>query len=182
MLVVLHHAREVRADFHAGDDPAAVHVERPDEGAGPVLDRRLDHPRIGHGPQRHTAMHAAGGDDDGLSRPDVNRLGALVNIAILPEAFQTRAGFRVHPRRILGFDSQNPARERLLPDELIHMAVEDEPNALLPGAELQGPRDDETAVDPSWCAKRFCRGSGNGTHWIEGRMPLRCGIPSVLWR
>src|SRR6266851_6549277 len=164
VLVVLHHAREVRADFHAGDDPAAVHVERPDQGAGPVLDRRLDHPRIGHGPQRNAAVHAAGGDDDGLPGPDVNRLGALVDVAILPEAFQTRAGFGMHSRRVAGLDPQNAARERLLPDELIHMAVEHEPNALLPGAELHGPRDGETAPDPPWRANRLSRAPGSGTH------------------
>ena len=182
MLVVLHHAGEVRADLHAGDDPAAVHVERPDQGTGPILDRRLDHPRIDHGPQRHAAMHAAGGDDDGLPGPDVNRLGALVDVAVLPEAFQTRARFRVHPRRVAGFDPENPARERLLPDELVHVAVEDEPDALLPGAELQRPRDGETAIDPARCAERLRAAAGNGAHRVEGRMPLRRGISPVLRR
>src|SRR5712691_2834012 len=180
MLVVLHHAGEVRADFHAGDDPAAVHVERPHKGARPVLERRLDQPGIDHGPQRHAALHAAGGDDDGLPRPDVDRLGALVNVAVLPKTFQARASFGVHPWRIAGFDPQNPARERLLPDELIHMAVEHEPNALLPGAELHGPRDDETAKNPPWCANRVGRDPGSLTHWSEGRMPLARGISSVL--
>src|ERR1700678_3384244 len=182
MLVVLHHAGKVRADFHAGNDPAAIHVERPDQGAGPILYRRLDHPGIGHGPQRYAAMHPAGGDDDGLSGPDVNRDAAVVNIAILPKAFQPRAGFGVHPRRIAGFDPQNPARERLLPDQLIHVAVEHEPNALLPGAELHGPRYGETAPDPPWCANRVARPPRKGAHWIEGRMPLPCGITSVLRR
>src|ERR1700730_5970870 len=181
MLVVLHHAREVSADLHAGDDPAAIHVERSDQGARPVLDRRLDHPRVDHGPHVHAAMHAAGGDDDGLPRPDVNRLGALVNVAVLPEAFQTRAGFGVHPRGIAGFDPQHPARKRLLPDELIHVAVEHEADTLLPGAELQGPRYGETAPYPSGRAHRLSRAPGDGAHWIEGRMPLPCGISSVLW-
>src|SRR5215470_14012196 len=182
MLVVLHHACEVCADFHAGDDPAAIHVERPDQGTGPVLDRRLDHPRIEHGPQVHVAMHAAGGDDDGLPRPDVNRLGALVDVAVLPEAFQTHAGFGMHPRTIAGFDPEHPARERLLTDQLIHMAVEHELGALLPGAELKRPCYGETAPDPPWCADRVSRAPGKGTHWIEGRMPLRCGISPILWR
>src|SRR5262249_4626851 len=99
MVVVLHHAREVRADFHAGDDPAAVHVEWADQGARPVLDRRFDHPGIGHGPQVHVAMHAAGGDDDGPPRPDVYSRGALVDIAVLPEAFEPRSGLGVHSWR-----------------------------------------------------------------------------------
>ena len=136
MLVVLHHAGEVRADFHAGDDPAAIHVERPDQGARPILDRRLAHPRIEHGAQVHIAMHAAGGDDDGLSRPDVDRFGTLVDVAVLPKTFQTRAGLGIHPRRIAGLDPQHPARERLLPDQLIDMAVEHEADALLPGTEF----------------------------------------------
>src|SRR5438552_1153137 len=147
MLVVLHHAREVRADFHAGTDPAAIHVERPDQRAWPVLDRRLDHSRIGHRPHRNAAVHAAGGDNNRLPRADVDRLGALVDVTVLPEAFEARAGFGMHSWRIAGFDPQNLARERLLPDQLIHMAVEHEPNALLPRAELHGPRDDETAPD-----------------------------------
>jgi hypothetical protein len=87
MLVVLHYTREARADLHAGSDPAAVHVERPDQGTGPVLDLRLAHPLIDHHPHRHTALDAAGGDDDSLPRPDVNRLGALVDVAVLPKAF-----------------------------------------------------------------------------------------------
>src|SRR5438552_3638620 len=153
MLVVLHHAGEARADFHAGGNPAAVHVERPDQGAGPVLERRLDQPGIDHAPHRHAALHAAGGDDDGLPRPDVNRLGALVDVAVLPETFQTRAGFGVHPRRVAGFDPQHPAREWPLPDELVHVAVKHEPDALLPGAELHGPRDGETAPAPTRWAR-----------------------------
>src|SRR6266849_9837309 len=109
MLVVLHHAGEVRADFHTGNDPAAIHIEWPDQGAWSVLDRRLDHPGIGHGPQVHVAMHAAGGDDDGPPRPDVNRRGVLVDIAILPEAFEPRAGFGVHSRRVARLDPEHPA-------------------------------------------------------------------------
>src|SRR6516225_3085982 len=100
MLIVLHHAREVRADLHASDDSAAIHVEWPDERARPVLDRGLDHARIDHGPQRNAAMHAAGGDDDGAPRPDMNCFSALIDVAVLPEAFKTCAGLRMHSRRI----------------------------------------------------------------------------------
>src|SRR5258708_12817128 len=98
MVVVLHHAGEVRPDFHAGDDPAAVHVERPDQGARPVFDRRLDHPGVGHGPQVDIAMHAAGGDDDGPPGPDVDPLCPPFHIALPPTAFPPSPPPRVHLR------------------------------------------------------------------------------------
>src|SRR5580704_14589458 len=99
--------------------------------------RRLDHARIDHGAQRHHALHAARRDDHGLPGADVNRLGALVDIAVLPETFEPRAGFGMHPRRIAGLDPDHPARERLLADELNHVAIEHEPHALLARAELE---------------------------------------------
>src|SRR5215472_19112122 len=154
MLIVLHHAGEIRANLHGGDDSAAIHVERPDERARSVFDRGLDHSRIDHGPQRYAAMHAAGGDNDGAPRPDVNRLCALVDVAVLPEAFETCAGLRMHSRRITGLDPQNPAAERLLADELIHVAVEHEPHALLAGTEFERAGDDKAAVDPPGRADR----------------------------
>src|SRR5215469_2256923 len=182
MLIVSHHAGEVRANLHSGDDSAAIHVERADERARPVLDRGLDHARIDHGPQRNTAMHAAGGDDDGAPRPDMNRFGALVDVAVLPEAFESCAILRVHSRRIAGLDSENPAAERLLADELIHMAVEHEPHALLASAEFERSGDDEAAVDPSRRSDRVARAAGYLPHGAEGRMPLAHRVAAVLRR
>ena len=82
---------------------------------------------------------AAGANDDGLARPDEDRLRAIVDVAVLPEALQTRTRLRVEPRRIARPDADDPARELLLPDDLVHMAVEDEPDAFFTGAELQRP-------------------------------------------
>src|SRR5713101_8465243 len=62
------------------------------------------------------------------------------------------------------------------------MAVEHEPNALLPGAELQGPCDGKTAPDPPRRADRFSRAARNGAHGIEGRVPLPCEISAILRR
>src|SRR5260370_470713 len=62
------------------------------------------------------------------------------------------------------------------------MAIEHEPNAFLPGAELQRPCDGKTAPDPPWRANRFSRAPRNGAHGIEGRVPLPCEIASVLRR
>src|SRR5258706_7963503 len=62
------------------------------------------------------------------------------------------------------------------------MAVEHEPNALPPGAELQGPCDGKTAPDPPRRANRFSRSPRNGAHGIKGRVPLPCEIASVLRR
>src|SRR6266446_3548960 len=62
------------------------------------------------------------------------------------------------------------------------MAVEQEPNAFLPGAELQRPGDGKTAPDPSRRADRFSGAARNGAHGIEGRVPLAGEIASVLRR
>src|SRR5437899_12287002 len=131
MLIVLHHAGETGADPHAGADAAAIHVERPDQRAWPVFDRGLGHARVHHHPHRDAAVHAAGRDDDGLARADVDRLGALIDIAVLPEAFEPRAGLRMHARGVAGFHPDDAAGDRPLADELIHMAVEHEAHALL---------------------------------------------------
>ena len=131
MLVVLHHAGETGADLHAGADAAAVHVERPDQCARPVFDRGLAHARIHHHPHRDAALHAAGRDDDGLARADVDHFGALIDVAVLPEAFEPRAGFLMHARRVVGLHSDHASGERPLANELIHVAVEHEAHALL---------------------------------------------------
>src|ERR1700722_19634865 len=68
------------------------------------------------------------------------------------------------------------------------MAVEHEPNALLPGAELHGARDGEAAPHPSRRANRVSQAARNGAHGIEGRMPfargsaLSCGdmVPAFM--
>ena len=124
----------------------------------------------------------AGTDDDRLLRADVDRGSALVGVAVLPEAFQTRARIGVEPWCVAGLDSQNPAGELLLADDLIHMAVEDEFDALFPGAELQASRQAEATVYPPWRANRRCRNPGSYTHWIEARVPLLFGVSSILRR
>src|SRR5437773_4226521 len=82
----------------------------------------------------------SGADDDRLASPDVDRLGTIVDVAVLPEAFQTSTGLRIEPRRIAGPDTHNAARELLLANNLIHVAVEYEPHTFFTSAELQTPR------------------------------------------
>src|SRR5262252_347578 len=62
------------------------------------------------------------------------------------------------------------------------MAVEHEPNALVPGTELHGSRDGKPAPDPPRRADRIARAPRNGTHGIERRMPLTCEIAPVFRR
>src|SRR5437773_6865016 len=66
----------------------------------------------------------SGADDDRLASPDVYRLGTIIDVAVLPEAFQTSSGLRIEPRRIAGPDTHNAARELLLANNLVHVAVE----------------------------------------------------------
>ena len=77
--------------------------------------------------------------DDGLSGSDINDLATLVDVAILPVALQTQARLGVDPRRVVRFDTDYPAGERLLADDLVHVLVEHELDTLLPGGELQWP-------------------------------------------
>src|SRR4051812_27965244 len=130
----------------------------------------------------HITLHAAGGNDDGPARPDVNGRGAFFDVAVLPETFQSRACVRVQTRRVAGFDSKHAAREWLLADQFIHMTVEHEANAFFPGAELHRPRDGKPAPDPAGCTNRSTRTSGYRAHRVERRMPFCRGIAAVLRR
>src|SRR5262249_14306662 len=108
-----------------------------DQRARTVFDRGLGHARIHHHAHRDAAVHAAGGDDDSLAGADVDHFATLVDIAVLPEAFEPRAGFRMHPRRVVGLHSDHATGERPLANELIHVAVEHEAHA--PPARLDIP-------------------------------------------
>src|SRR5688500_12742094 len=133
MLVRLHHAGEVGADPHTGKHRAAVVVVWTHERVA-ILYRRLGPSRIDHGPQIAIADETAGAKDHGLAGPDVDGLGTLVDVAVLPEAFETLVGRRIEARRIARLDTEHAPRERLLADQLVHMAAEHEADALLAGA------------------------------------------------
>src|SRR5207244_13300206 len=96
--------------------------------------------RVEHAAKLWIGPVTSGANDDRLAGPDVNRLCSIVDIAVLPEALQTSPGLRIEPRRIAGPYSYNAARELLLANNLVHVAVEDEPHTLLTSAELQTPR------------------------------------------
>src|SRR5438132_4748449 len=124
----------------------------------------------------------AGANDDCLARADMDRGSALVGVAVLPEALHTHARVRIEPWCVGGLDSQNPAGKLLLADDLIHMAVEHDPDALFPSAEFQASRQTEATVDPPWGADRHRRNPGSLTHGVEARVPLLFRIASVLRR
>ena len=71
----------------------------------------------------------------------VQRLCAVLDVAVLPEALETRARLRVESRRIAGSDTQHPSRELLFPDDLVHVTVQDEPDTFFTCAVLQAPRE-----------------------------------------
>ena len=161
---VLLHPREVRADPHAGDDAAGVLAARAQQRPAARHEGGLSPRRIEHAAELRIGPVAAGADDDRLAGPDEDRFRAVVDIAVLPEALQTRTGLRVESRRIARPDTNHPARELLLPDDLVHVAVEDELDALFPGAELQ------TALES---AAPFVRAPGLATLGAVGHQPRR---------
>src|SRR4051794_37306133 len=129
MSIVLHHAGKVCADRHAGDNPACVLAMRTKQRPLRMLKHIAGQPRIKHGANVAIVQMTASPDDDGLARTDVDRGGALVGVAVLPEAFQPHTGIGVEPWRVARFDSQNPTGELRLANEFIHVAVEYEPDA-----------------------------------------------------
>src|SRR5690606_25295696 len=50
-------------------------------------------------------------------------------------------------RRVMRLDAQNAARERLLADQLVEVAVQHELNALLARRELERPRERDAVAD-----------------------------------
>src|SRR5947208_943990 len=136
---VLLHPREVRPDPHSGDDPAGVLTARSQEGPTTGYKSRLSECRIEHAAELRIGPMTSGADDDRLARSDVYRLGAIVDVAVLPEALQTSSGLRIEPRRIAGPDTHNAARELLLANNLVHVAVEDEPHTFFTSGKFQAP-------------------------------------------
>src|SRR5262245_25436348 len=180
VLVVLHHASKVCADIHAGDDPACILAMRPKQGDECLLERIHVQSRIEHGANLAIVQMAAGTDDDCLSGADGDGGGALVGVAVVPEAFEACAGLGSDPWRIAWLDSENPAGELPLADDFIHVAVQHEPHAFFPSAEFQAPRQAETAVDAARRPDGPGRNPGSLTHRIEARVPLLVRVSPVL--
>src|SRR6266568_4538628 len=141
---VLLHPREVRPDPHSGDDPAGVLTPRSQQGPAAGHESRLSECRVEHTAELRIGAVTAGANDDRLASPDVYRFGSVVDSAVLPKALQTPPGLRVEPRRIAGPDTYNAARELLLADNLVHVAVEYEPHTLFTSAEFQTPGECRT--------------------------------------
>src|SRR5437867_11950502 len=120
---VLVHPRGVRPGPHCGDDPAGVVTPRSQQGRAAGHESRLSECRVEHAAELRIGAMTSGADDDRLASPDVYRLGTIVDVAVLPEALQTSSGLRIEPRRIAGPDTHNAARELLLPNNLVHVAV-----------------------------------------------------------
>ena len=103
--------------------------------------RRLQAPRVEHGAELRVAIVSAGADDDRLARPDRDGRPFVLDQALGPYAAgefaiadELLACFRVAPRRVARPDTEDPARELALTDDLVHVAVEHELDALLLGA------------------------------------------------
>src|SRR3989442_500344 len=136
---VLLHPCEVRSDPHGGDDAAGVLPPRSQQGPAAGHESRLSECRVEHAAELRIGAMTSGADDDRLASPDVYRLGTIVDVAVLPEALQTSSGLRSEPRRIAGPDTHNAARELLLANNLVHVAVEYEPHTFFTSGKIQAP-------------------------------------------
>ena len=94
------------------------------------------------------AIVSASADDDRLARPDRDGQPFVLDQALGPFAAgefaiadELLTSFRVAPRRVARPDTEDPARELALADDLVHVAVEHELDALLLGAQLQWSGD-----------------------------------------
>src|SRR5262245_61168652 len=136
---ILLHPREVGPDPHAGDDAAGVLAAGSEQRKTARDEGGLSPRRVEHAAELRVGRVPTSADDDRLAGADEVRFRAVVDVAVLPEALQARARLGMEPRRIARPNADDPARELLLPDDLVHVAVEEESNALFPRAELQAP-------------------------------------------
>ena len=142
-MVALLHPVEARPDIHPGNDAAGVGGAARPAQPSPSLrcQRRLQAPRVEHGAELRVAIVSAGADDDRLARPDRDGQPFVLDQALGPYAAgefaiadELLTSFRVAPRRVARPDTEDPARELALTDDLVHVAVEHELDALLLGA------------------------------------------------
>src|SRR6185503_4585273 len=92
---VLLHPREVRPDAHARDDAAGILAARSEQRPAARHERGLSPRRVEHAAELRIGAMTTGADDDRLASPDVDRLGAVVDVTVLPQALEARAGLRV---------------------------------------------------------------------------------------
>ncbi len=138
---VLLHPCEVRSDPHCGDQRARVLTAGSLQRNTARRERGFAQRGVEHAANLGIARVTAAGQDHGPAGTDVHGFSPLIDIAVLPEAAQKLARLRVLARRIVGFDSENPAGEGLLAYELVETAVQDELDAFLARRELERPRE-----------------------------------------
>src|SRR2546427_2009555 len=137
---------------------------RSQQGPAAGHESRLSECRVEHAAELRIGAMTSGADDDRLASPDADRLGTIVDVAVLPEALQTSSGLRSEPRRIAGPDTHNAARELLLANNLVHVAVEYEPHTFFTSGKLQAPGKCRAV-----CARAFAGDEGSVLHhtWRE---------------
>src|SRR5690606_6592823 len=144
---ILLHSGEVRADLQARDQRAAVLRVRPEQREAARRKQGLAKRRIEHAAKLRIPGVSAAREDHGLARADVNDFPPLVDVAVLPIAFEAPPRLRIEARRVMRLDAQNAARERLLADQLVEVAVQHELNALLARRELERSRERDAVAD-----------------------------------
>jgi hypothetical protein len=138
---------EARTDLHPGHDAAAIGrtslaaQQRP--AAGRVVG--LVHPGMELAAEHRVPGMAAGTDDDRAVGLDGDGLGAFIDVAVRPEAFQPLPGLGVFARGVACPHPDNTARGVL--DHLVHVPVEHELYALLACRILQTARHRAAAVN-----------------------------------
>src|SRR5205814_2806979 len=125
---------------------------------------RLSESRIEHAEELRVGPMTSSANDDCVASPDVYRFRAVVDVAVLPEALQTSPVLRIEPRRIAGPDTHNAARELLLANNLVHVAVQDEPHTFFTSGKLQAPGKCRAV-----CARAFAGDEASVLHhtWRE---------------
>src|SRR5690606_17122814 len=133
--------------LHAGDDAGSIGVAFAHDRLA-VLERGLPETRVEHGAELDIAHVAAGADDDALAGADADDRLVGIDIAVRPPALEPLAGLGVEARRIARDDADDAA-VLALTDDRIHVAVEDELNALLARAVFEraghGPAAEDIA-------------------------------------
>ncbi len=90
------------------------------------------HGRVEHATHLGIPGVSATGKNHGLTGSDVYCVPPFIDIAIVPEALQAFARFRVQPWCVVGFDPYNSAREWLLTHKLVEVAMEHKLDAFFP--------------------------------------------------
>ena len=126
---------ERRSDGHRGELAAGV-LERIRLARDLVL---LGQSRVEDPPEVHVARAAAAREDHGLPGPDGNRRLCHRDVALGAITLHARLGSRHEPRLVAGLDAEHASRSGRLPEQAIHVVVQEELDTFGPRTRLERP-------------------------------------------